>query len=510
MDAARTTPPPALLATVFLLTAIEFLQGGVMAFGAAPLMGHFNASPEEYTLVTILYASVAVGVIACHHWLLERLGWRHYLQWSVCLFVVGAGVCASSQGYTSFLLGRVVMALGGAGFMTSSRMVINLIPPSPQRFKGIAAFACALAIGNAIAPWITAQAVNHDLIGGIFVLLAVLAVLAALCGSRCLPSVLVPEEQRSQAGVGLVAALVVFSLLCLYGLQRAVYDFYADFMPLLLCVVCGATGLALLVWHQRHQARPLLVFARLGNLRYLCGLTLFALCYVILGGTNTMLPALMQRALGFGWQVTGAVETVGLLSALLTFVVMARILKVSQGPRKFYVTGFAALAWCGWQLSHLAPGSSLWADVLPALAAYGVFILLVLATTAMQSFAGLQHDAVAFSHGQMLKNMMSQFGLALGIGVATLSLQWRTTEHMLQLSQRFDAGDTRFTRLFEQLSASIGGDVGPQQAARIATAQLSELLGQQAALLASADYFKGMMIAALCLLLVMGTQRVFK
>lgn len=510
MDAPRTAPPPALLATVFLLTAIEFLQGGVMAFGAAPLMGHFNATPEEYTLVTILYASVAVGVIACHHWLVERMGWRQYLQWSASVFVVGAGVCASSHGYASFVLGRVVMALGGAAFMTSSRMVINLIPPGPQRFKGIAAFACALAIGNATAPWMMAQAVSHDMIGGMFVLLALLAVLAALCGSRCLPSVLVPEGQRSQAGVVLVAALVVFSLLCLYGLQRAAYDFYADFIPLLLCVVFGATGLGLFVWHQRRQARPLLAFARLGDLRYLCGLALFALCYVILGGTNTMLPALMQRALGFGWQVTGAVETIGLLSSLLTFVVMARILKVSQGPRKFYVAGFAALAWCGWQLSQLAPGSSLWGDVLPALAAYGVFILLVLATTAIQSFAALQDDAVAFAHGQMLKNMMSQFGLALGIGVATLSLQWRTTEHVMQLSQRFEAGDARFVRLFEQLSGSLGGDLGPQQAARIATAQLSELLAQQATLLASADYFTGMMVAALCLLLVMGTQRVFR
>jgi DHA2 family multidrug resistance protein len=510
MDAARTTPPPALLATIFLLTAIEFLQGGMMAFGAAPLMGHFNASPEEYTLATILYASVAVGVIACHHWLVERLGWRAYLQWSVSVFVVGAGVCASSHGYASFVLGRMVMALGGAAFMTSSRMVINLIPPGPQRFKGIAAFACALALGNAAAPWMMAQAAGSDLLGAVFVLLAAIALLAATTASRCLPSTVVPEDQRSQASVGLVAALIGFSLLCLYGLQRAAYDFYVDFFALLLCFAVGAAGLALLVWQQRRHARPLLVVARLGDVRYLCGLALFALCYVILGATNTMLPALMQRALGFGWQVTGAVETVGLLSSLITFVVMARILKVAPGPRKFYMAGFAALAWCGWQLSHLAPGSTLWSDVLPALAAYGVFILLVLATTAIHSFAGLQHDAVAFAHGQMLKNMMSQFGLALGIGVATLSLQWRTAQHMLQLGQRFDAGDARFARLFEQLSATIGPDMGPQQAARVAAAQLGELLGQQAALLASADYFTAMMVAALCLMLVMGAQRVFK
>lgn len=510
MATAQPSPPPALLATVFLLTAIEFLQGGMVAFGAVPLMGHFNASPEEYTFATILYASVAIGAIACHHWLIERLGWRHYLMWSVTFFVLGAGVCASSRGYESFVLGRMVMGLGGAAFMTSARMIINLIPPSPQRLKGIAAFACALAIGNAAAPLMMAQAVSHDLVSGVFVLLAMLAVLAAIFASRFLPTDLVPEDQRSQANVGLVALLVLFSLLCLYGLQRAAYDFYANSVPVLLCIVLGGTGLGLLAWHQRRHAKPLLAIARLGNLRYLCGLALFALCYVIFGGTNTMLPALMQRALGFSWQVTGAVETVGLLSSLVTYFVMVRVLKVSQTPRKFYVAGFAALAWCGWQLSQLAPESNLWSDVPPALAAYGVFVLLVLGITAIESFAGLQHDAVAFAHGQMLKNMVSQFGLAIGIGVATLSLQWRTTEHMTQLSQRFDVADGRFAHLFEKINSALLSDLGPQQAGRVATAQLSDLIGQQATLLASADYFTVMMAVAIGFTLLMGTQRVFK
>src|SRR5207245_7244580 len=53
----------------------DFLQAGIVAFNAAPVMGDLAASPEEYSLVATLYAVVAIGMISMHRWLVERLGW---------------------------------------------------------------------------------------------------------------------------------------------------------------------------------------------------------------------------------------------------------------------------------------------------------------------------------------------------------------------------------------------------------------------------------------------------
>jgi len=50
------------------------------------------------------------------------------------------------------------------------------------------------------------------------------------------------------------------------------------------------------------------------------------------------------------------------------------------------VTGFLALAGFGWQLSRLDGEASLWSDVLPALACNGIFLMFVMATTAMQTY----------------------------------------------------------------------------------------------------------------------------
>lgn len=55
---------PALLSTIALMCALDFLQSGMIAFASVPIRGEIDASPEEYSLIAALYACVAVVVIA--------------------------------------------------------------------------------------------------------------------------------------------------------------------------------------------------------------------------------------------------------------------------------------------------------------------------------------------------------------------------------------------------------------------------------------------------------------
>lgn len=502
MDASRQSNQAALLATVFLLNGIEFLQSGMIAFSAPAIMAQINASPDEFVFSVVLYAAVAITAIANQHWLVERLGWRAYVQLSTGIFIVGALICAASASLAEFLLGRAVMACGGAGFMTAARLIINLIQPGSDRMKGIAAFGSALALGNALAPWIASSGVDAGQSTFIFAVPACLAILTALAAGYALPDKVLPLERRSVSAPFVSLVLLVASMAVLYALQRAAFDFYSDRLPLTACLGAGLFAAGLLIRHQVRHERPMLALRMLRQPRYLAGLTLFAFCYVILGANNTMLPLLLQRALGASWQSVGAVQTAGLSSSIFAFVVMIAILKRAPAPRKFYLVGFAALFYFAWQLSRLTLQASLWRDVLPAIASFGLFLILVLATTAIHSFVDLQRDPVAFSHGQMLKNMMSQFGIALGVAGATVGAQWRVSEHYAVIGARFDVGDPVFIALRDRLGASVG----PQQA----MAQLAQDLLQQANLLAGIDYFSLLMMVALAAAAVMASQRVFR
>lgn len=509
MKPAFPQPPLSLLLIVFLLPAIEFLQAGMVAFAAGPIMGQISASPEEYSLATACYAGVAIITLSKQRWLVERLGWRRFVQYSLVVFVLGSAICGSSESFRPFLLGRVVMGLGGGAFLTSGRVIVNLIPPSPMRFVGIKYLASGLASGIAFGPGIASLAVANDAWYAIFGVLGGLAVLTGVLATLSLPLELAPKDLRTQAHPILFMLLASGSFLLLYVLQRSQYDAFSG--ATLLAIGLAVAAFALYYWFRgmhRHE-RALLDLKALKQPRYITGVVLFTVCYVLLGANNYMLPVLMQRTLGFPWQIVGQFQTMGLTSALVVWLVMAWIIPKWPGAKKFFVLGFIALIYFGWRLSSLNGNANLWSDILPALAANGLFLMLVMGTTAMLTFRDVQHNEGVLSNANQLKNMVGQLGMAMGISLATIFLQWRTTEHYTALSSRFNGADMPYVTLSQKLADALATSSG-LQAMPQAIAQLAQQLSQQATLLACLDFFTGIAWIGVLGTLVMSVQRLMK
>jgi DHA2 family multidrug resistance protein len=506
-------PPPRhprmLLLTIFLLTATEYLQIGMIAFGAGPIMGEIGAAPEEFSLVSALYACVAVAVIGKQRWLAERLGWRRFVLSSLAIFACGAAVCAGSDSTAQFLAGRIVMALGGGTFMTSSRLLVNLFPPSPARFSGIKSFATALAVGSSAAPVLASMAVSHEGWRWIFVLLVGLAIVAAAVSAACLPGEVPAHELRTESHPALLMALIAGTFFVLYAFQRSYYDFYSDTTVLMAAAALGAMALGYFVRAMHAGERPLLHIRELRNARYWSGVALFTFCYGLMGATNYMLPALLQRGLGFAWEAIGPAQAAGLAATVLTWGVMSKIVPKRPAAKQYYLVGFLALAVFGWRVSSLSPQANLWTDFVPALACYGLFVMLVLATTAVHTFREVQHDDTVFSHAQQVKNMLAQFGGSFGIAVATAALQGRGAAHYTALNARFAAGDPAYEQALHSLTGTLAQQ-GAANPAAMAAASLAQALSQQATLLAGLDYFAVVACIGLAGAVLMLAQRVLK
>jgi MFS family permease len=509
MHIAPPRHPRLLLLTIFLLTATEYLQSGMIAFGAGPIMGEIGAAPEEFSLISAIYACVAVAVICKQRWLVERLGWRRFVLCSLVIFVCGAGICATSEATSQFMLGRIVMALGGGTFMTSSRLLVNLFPPSRSRFTGIKFFATALAIGSSSGPFFASVAVSHDGWQWIFVLLIGLAILIGMLALVCLPPEAPPHELRTQSHPVLLMALVAGTFFVLYAFQRSYYDFYSDLPMLLAAGLLGLLALGYFVRGMHAGERPLLHLRGLRNTRYLTGVALFTFCYTLMGATNYMLPAVLQRGLGYAWEAIGPIQATGLAATVLTWAVMSFVVPKRPAAKQYYLVGFLALSVFGWRVSSLSPQADLWTDFVPALACYGVFVMLVLATTAMHTFREVQHNETVFSHAQQVKNMLAQFGSSLGIALATAGLQGRTAAHYTALNGRFVAGDPAYAQALHALTESLTQH-GAAQPAAVASASLAQALGQQATLLAGLDYFWVVGFIGLVGAILMLGQRVLK
>ena len=161
-----------LCGTIAVLTAIEFLQLSMTAFAAGPIMGELGLTPEDFSLIAAVYASVAILMISMQRWLVERLGGRLVIHCAAAISMLGSVLCATSTGFGSFLLGRIVMAIGGGALFTSARMIIHHLLAGPRRFTGIRALGTSLALSIAAGPWIAAEAVSMETWSAIYWLVA--------------------------------------------------------------------------------------------------------------------------------------------------------------------------------------------------------------------------------------------------------------------------------------------------------------------------------------------------
>ena len=111
------------------------------------------------------------------------------------------------------------------------------------------------------------------------------------------------------------------------------------------------------------------------------------------------------------------------------------------------------------------------------------------------SFASMQQDDTTFSHANQVKNMVAQFGMAAGVALATLCMQWRSSLHFVRLNESLSTSNPAVQDTLQQLTQHFASVSDPANAARFALAHLAQWTTQEATLMASLDYFAA--IAAL-------------
>lgn len=501
----------ALRLTIFVLTAIEFLQSGMIAFAAGPIMGGLGMSPEDFSAVSAAYASVAILMISMQRWLVERLGWRGFILASAVIFIAGCIGCAQADAFIGFLCGRLAMGVGGAAMFTSARLLVNVIPPGPARFVGIKALATSLALATAAAPWLASVLIAEEQWHAIFAVVAGLGLVAFLLAYFHFPRLQMPVlPPTSRASLPRQLLLLCGSFGVLYALQRLYYDFYGDVGTVVVVLFAALAALGVFFVGEARQTSPLLQVRATFSLRFASGLGLFLFAYVMLGANNYVVPIMLQKTLGLSWETVGHVEAIGLSGAIVTWVIMSQVIPRSPAPRKFLMIGFLALGTFAFLLGRLTTATDLWVHVIPAIVCNSVFILTVLPIAAMQTFRDLEQDQAVFGNAQQLKNMMSQAGIALGVSLATIGQQWRITAHYAVLNEQITPTNPVFVNTLERIRTALGPAFGPEQSMQLAVAQIAQLLSQQSAMLANIDHFRVVvMLAAIACVLTL-TQRVFR
>jgi MFS family permease len=464
--------------TIMMLVGIEFLQNAMLSFSAAYVSGGVGAAPEEFSLAAAVYAGTAIVMIAMHRWLVEQLGYRPFIRCALLVFTVGAVLCAMADTTGEFIFGRFVQAIGGSAFFTGARVQVNRFR-GPARGVAIRFMAGGLIASASLGAWLASMLLEHATWRALFLgPLPMVAIAAVLCELTLEDRV--PHARRSHPhpiGTMLLAGMV---LCAQYLLERSQYDFFAR--PLHLAVLLVLAGLGLYGFMRMEFGRPgaLLPLERFTGGRFAAGISLYALCYLVLSSTGYMLPVTLQRGLGFPVLATGALLTAAALVGIVAALAHVSLVRRFPSQRKYLLLAFGSLTAFGFTMSAASPDVPLWHFVLP-LIAYAVFGSFAQGTAALNSFADIGEDV--FSEAYQAKNMMRELVNSTGISIATLILQSRSTLHYSRIVERIDVAH------LDPVSAGpfAGLIANPTQPALLQ--QLASTVTQQATLMACLDFF---------------------
>ncbi|WP_174875716.1 MFS transporter [Vogesella oryzae] len=416
---------------IALIVLLEYLQSVMVAFGSHAVSQGVGATPQQFSLAAAGYAAVAVLMILCHRWLVQRLGYRSMLRWSLLAFGAGALLSALAASPAAFIAARMVQALGGAAFFTASRVQI-MHYRGPQRLQAMLFLPVGIMLGSGLAPILAALLLALAGWQALFLIMLPLVWLADLVVRSAVPEHEPVENERPDRlhprGIALLAGGV---FLLQFVLERARFELWTRGASLW---ALGGVACVLLLLYLRHEWRrrvPLVPYRHFASERYLWGMAVYGIGYLVVSGSAYVLPLYMAQGLGMDQLHSGIwLSVTGLLA--LPFAIFHLMLMVRwPHVRRYLSAGALMLAAAALLLAQVGPDSPPWLLVAGLLLLHSLFMPFFLGTTAAATFSLV--DEKVFSHAYQVKNAMREIANAVGLSWGVIIMQQRSMTHAAEL-----------------------------------------------------------------------------
>lgn len=480
-----------------LVTAIEFLENAMFSFAAAYISGGVDASPEEFSYVTMSYAIATAITILKQRWFAERLGYRLYLIIALSLFGIGGLVSGMSNTAGELICARFLQGLGGGALFTSCRVLIAIGLPPQQRVFAVKCFMYSIYSVSFIAPILAAHFVATASWRWVFLSTFPMAMIAIY-----LVYLTFPELKRPQAEIPYsVLPLAIFTV-CMLLLQfvfvQMQYHFTAYGLEFLLLLGIAAVLIYGFIRTQSRHISPLIDVKALAHERYLTGLVCFFFYYWLSNSSNYLFPHFAQQALGVDVLTTGQIQSVAALCSIFICYLYFTWLRKIPHKRILMVVGLLCQAAAFLFVITLSPQAPIQSLYLPMILK-GVFIVCVALPVGGLTFQELATEH--FAHGYQTKNILRQLSQTFAISFSVMMIQRRTEFHVSLHKQAISdtqlAYNESFTRLAEMFQAQ---GYSAQDSQLAALSRIWQLFLTQMQMLAYQDVYRMMFIVCLLFL----------
>jgi EmrB/QacA subfamily drug resistance transporter len=432
-----------ILATV-LGSSMALLDSTVVNVALPTIGKHLNASLGQLQWTITGYTLSLSALILLGGSLADRFGRRRIFLIGVVWFALASALCGLAPTIYVLIGARVLQGVGGALLTPGSLAIIQATFAPDERPRAVGAWAglggVASAIGPIVGGWLVQTA------GWPFVFFLNLPVAAAVVVVTMRH---VPETRDTFMRGGFDVAGAVLAAIALAGITYALIEApekTTKFGAAVAGLIGLATAIAFIVVEQRRtkapdKITPMLPLDVFASRQFTVINILTFLVYGAFGGLLFLLILQLQVVAGFSPLAAG--------SSLLPVTVLALGLSARAGamaqrvgPRWLLTVGLTALAIGMALMRRIGPHASYAADVLPAVAIFGLGLSLTVAplTATVLASADVRHAGVASG----VNNAVARAAGLIAVAALPAAVGLTATSYHVpsQFNRGFDAATT--------------------------------------------------------------------
>ena len=386
------------LAAAVLGSSMAFLDSTVVNV-ALPTIGrelHTSLSGLQWTVNA--YTLTLAGLILLGGALGDRFGRRRVFLIGVIWFALASALCGLAPSIGVLIGARALQGIGGALLTPGSLAIIQSTFAPDERPRAIGAWSGLGGVAGAIGPFLGGWIVGSIGWRWIFLINLPLAAAVLAIGARH-----VPESRDPDAHGRFDIAGAVLTALALAGITDALIEASSSslvrvLVPAAVGVAAGAAFVAVELHRGRHPDRvpPMLPLGIFRNREFTAINVITFFVYGAMGAVFFLLVLTLQVVAGFSPLEAG----LSLLpSTVILLLLSARAGAWAQklGPRWLMTGGLLTVAIGLLLLTRIGPHASYLADVLPAVAVFGLGLSVTVAplTATVLASADDRHAGIA-------------------------------------------------------------------------------------------------------------------
>jgi EmrB/QacA subfamily drug resistance transporter len=386
------------LAAAVLGSSMAFLDATVVNV-ALPTIGrelHTSLSGLQWTVTA--YTLTLAGLILLGGALGDRFGRRRVFLIGVIWFALASVLCGLAPSIGVLIAARALQGIGGALLTPGSLAIIQSTFSPDDRPRAIGAWSGLGGVAGAIGPFLGGWIVGSIGWRWIFLINLPLAVAVVAVGLRH-----VPESRDPDAGGRFDIAGSVLTALALAGITDALIEAPSASLPeVLLPAALGVAAGVAFVLLELHRGRhpepvpPMLPLAIFRNREFSAINVITFIVYGAMGAVFFLLVLTLQVVAGFS-PLEAGVALLPSTVAMLLLSARAGALAQKFGPRWLMTGGLLAAAVGLLLLTRIGPDATYVADVLPAVAVFGLGLSMTVAplTATVLTSADDRHAGIA-------------------------------------------------------------------------------------------------------------------